>query len=116
MLNNDCIFCKIIKGEIPSIKVYEDEKIIAFKDINPVTPVHILVIPKEHITSANEINKDNSYYISYIFEKIPEITKIAGVNESGYRIICNCGEDAGQEVKHIHFHILGGIKLGLKIV
>lgn len=116
MLEENCIFCKIINGEIPSNKVYEDDEILAFKDINPVAPVHVLVIPKTHITNTNEINDKNSKYIAHIYEKIGEIAKISGVYESGYRIICNCGEDAGQEVKHLHFHIIGGKSLGLKIV
>jgi len=116
MLNDDCIFCKIIKGDIPSTKVYEDESILAFKDINPVAPVHVLIIPKDHIVSANEIDESNSKYISHIFEKIPEIADKSGVKEDGYRVITNCGENAGQEVKHIHFHLIGGVKLGLKIV
>ena len=114
MLEDDCIFCKIIRGEIPCDKVYEDDQILAFKDINPITPVHILIIPKVHIVSTNEITKENSMFISAIYEKIPEIAEIVGVKEDGYRIICNCGENGGQEVKHIHFHQLGGMKLELK--
>ncbi|MBQ8545915.1 MAG: histidine triad nucleotide-binding protein [Clostridia bacterium] len=106
----DCLFCKIIKGEIPSSKVYEDEKILAFNDINPEAKVHVLVIPKEHICCVDMVNKDNSHNVSYIFEKIPEIAKIAGIT-NGYRVITNCGEDACQSVKHLHFHILGGEKL-----
>ena len=116
MLSDDCIFCKIIKGEIPSTKVYEDENVLAFKDINPVAPVHVLIIPKDHIVSTNDINEENSKFISAIYEKIPEIAEKSGVKEEGYRIICNCGENAGQEVKHLHFHLIGGVKLGLKIV
>ena len=116
MLSDNCIFCKIIKGEIPSLKVYEDDMILAFNDINPVAPVHVLIIPKNHIENTNEINEDNSKYVAHIYEKMSEIAKNAGVEESGYRIICNCGEDAGQEVKHLHFHMIGGTKLGLKIV
>lgn len=116
MLDENCIFCKIIKGEIPSTKVFEDDKILAFKDINPVAPVHVLIIPKCHIANTNEINNGNSNYISHIYEKMGDIAKEAGVYESGYRIICNCGEDAGQEVKHLHFHLIGGKSLGLKIV
>ena len=106
----DCIFCKISNGEIPSKKAYEDEKILAFYDINPQTKIHILVIPKEHIASVDEINKENSKIVSYIFEKIPEIAKSAGIT-NGYRVITNCGEDAAQSVKHLHFHILGGEKM-----
>ena len=111
----DCVFCKIIKGEIPSTKVYEDEEILAFKDINPVTPVHILVIPKKHITSLNEIELEDQMLIGKIFTVIKKIAKDQGIAENGYRVIANCGEDGGQEVKHLHFHILGGKKLGTKI-
>lgn len=102
-----CIFCKIIAGEIPSKKAYEDNEILAFYDINPQAPVHILVIPKEHIPSVDGITADNSAIVSKIFEKIPEIAKAAGIT-NGYRIISNCGDDACQTVKHLHFHILGG--------
>lgn len=109
-----CVFCEIIAGNIPSTKVYEDDNILAFKDIAPAAPVHIIVVPKDHIESANEINTDNSKYVSAIFEKIPEIAKSQGIDS--YRIINNCGEDAGQTVKHLHFHILGGMKMGEKII
>jgi histidine triad (HIT) family protein len=106
----DCIFCKIIKGEIPSTKVYEDEKILAFKDINPMAPVHVLVIPKEHIPSCDGVTAQNSAVVAYIFENIPEIAKKCGCT-NGYRVITNCGDDAKQSVKHLHFHILGGKSL-----
>ncbi|MBO5092677.1 MAG: histidine triad nucleotide-binding protein [Clostridia bacterium] len=106
----DCLFCKIAEGQIPSNKVYEDEKILAFHDISPEAKVHVLVIPKEHIASADEVNEKNSSIVAYIFEKIPQIAKMAGA-ANGYRIITNCGEDACQSVKHLHFHILGGEKL-----
>ena len=102
----DCIFCKIIDNEIPSDKVYEDDRILAFHDIEPEAPVHILIIPKKHISSLNDIHKANSNEISYIFTKIPEIAEKLGVKESGYRIVSNCGEDALQTVDHIHFHML----------
>ena len=105
-----CLFCKIIEGEVPSNKVYEDERILAFRDINPQAPVHVLVIPKEHIESVDAITPENSAIVSYIFEKIPQIAKAAGVS-NGYRVLSNCGEDACQSVKHLHFHILGGKKL-----
>ncbi len=111
---NDCIFCKIIAGDIPSNKVYEDDKILCFKDINPQAQIHALVVPKEHIASANEINGENSGIIAYIFEKIPEIAKTLGVTD--YRIINNCGAGVGQTVMHIHFHILSGDNLGEKLV
>ena len=106
----DCIFCKIIAGEIPSAKVYEDDKILAFKDINPMAPVHVLVIPKEHIPSCDGVTSENSSYVAHIFENIPDIAKKAGCT-NGYRVITNCGEDAKQSVKHLHFHILGGKSL-----
>ena len=102
-----CIFCKIIAGEIPSQKAYEDNDILAFYDINPQAPVHILVIPKEHIPSVDAITADNSVIVSKIFEKIPKIAQAAGIT-NGYRVISNCGDDACQTVKHLHFHILGG--------
>ena len=112
----DCVFCKIVNGEIKSNKVYENDNIIAFKDLNPVAPVHVLIVPKTHIISANEITEENSEYIKKIYEAIPKIAKEVGVFEDGYRIVNNCGENGGQEVKHIHFHLIGGMKLGLKIV
>ncbi len=106
----DCIFCKIIAGEIPSNKVYEDDTMLAFRDINPMAPCHVLVIPKTHIASLDEVTAENSEIIAKIFEKIPAIAGAAGVTK-GYRLISNCGEDACQSVKHLHFHILGGKKL-----
>lgn len=105
-----CIFCKIINGDIPSKKVYEDEKILAFYDVNPQTPVHILVIPKAHLESVNAITPENASVVAHIFATIPVIAKNAGL-VNGYRVITNCGEDACQSVKHLHFHILGGTKM-----
>ena len=110
----DCLFCKIISGEIPSTKVYEDENIYAFKDINPEAPCHVLVIPKKHIASMDEVTVENSSYIAKIFEKIPEIAKLSGA-VNGYRVISNCGDDAGQSVHHLHFHVIGGCKLPLHV-
>ena len=110
----DCIFCKIIAGDIPSKKAYEDEFVYAFHDINPQAPVHILVIPKLHIASADEVNAENSAYVSKIFEVIPKIAAEAGLT-GGYRIISNCGDDACQSVKHLHFHIVGGAQLSEKM-
>lgn len=107
----DCIFCKIAAGEIPSTKVYEDDKILAFKDINPLAPVHILVIPKTHIESAAEITADNSAVVAHIFEVIAKIAKEQGIDKDGFRVVSNCGENGCQSVKHLHFHILGGKKL-----
>ena len=110
----DCLFCKIIEGVIPSKKVYEDDKCLAFYDINPQAPIHILVIPKIHIASADEVNSSNSAYVSHIFEVIPAIAKEADLS-GGYRVITNCGDDACQSVKHLHFHIVGGAQLSEKM-
>lgn len=110
----DCIFCKIVAGEIPSTKVYEDDSILAFRDINPEAPVHVLVIPKTHIGSADEITGETGDIVAHIFECIPKIAKAEGL-VNGYRIITNIGEDGGQSVHHMHFHILGGKKLPLKL-
>lgn len=107
----DCLFCKIVGGEIPSTKVYEDEALYAFRDINPQAPAHIVIVPKEHIaSSADDIKETNSAVIAKLFEAIPKIAKDAGLT-NGYRIVNNCGDDACQSVKHIHFHLLGGKKL-----
>jgi histidine triad (HIT) family protein len=106
----NCIFCAIINGDIPSKKVWEDEKCYAFHDINPQAPVHFLVVPKAHIASADEINSENGEYISHIFNVIPKIAKEVGLT-NGYRVITNVGEDGCQSVKHLHFHVLGGVKL-----
>jgi len=106
----DCIFCKIIAGEIPSKKAYEDEYILAFYDIVPAAPVHVLVIPKVHIESLNSIKPENIDYISRIMLKIPEISKDLKI-ANGYRVVTNIGDDGGQTVAHLHFHILGGHKL-----
>ncbi|MBR6649957.1 MAG: histidine triad nucleotide-binding protein [Clostridia bacterium] len=111
----DCLFCKIIAGEIPSSKVYEDDYVYAFKDINPMAPVHVLVVPKKHIACANDITAENSFEVAKIFEAIPKIASVLGLN-NGYRIISNCGPDAEQTVLHLHFHILGGEKLPGKLV
>ncbi|MGL5380829.1 histidine triad nucleotide-binding protein [Clostridium sp.] len=107
----DCIFCKIINGEIPSTKIYEDEKVIAFNDISPEAPVHFLVIPKAHIEGANDINEENSNIISHIFLVINKLVRELNIDQSGYRIINNCGRDGGQTVNHIHFHVLGNREL-----
>ena len=110
----NCLFCKIIAGDIPSTKVYEDETVLAFRDIAPQAPTHILVIPKAHIGSVAEITGDNSNVVAHIFEDIPAIAKAEGL-EGGYRVVSNCGDDAGQTVHHLHFHILGGKKLALEM-
>ena len=105
----DCVFCKIIKGEIPSEKVYEDENVLAFKDINPVAPVHVLVIPKEHVENVLEVKDEKM--ISDIFKAINKIANTLGLEKNGFRVVTNCGKDAGQEVMHLHFHILAGKKM-----
>ena len=110
----DCLFCKIVAGIIPSTKVYEDETVFAFRDINPQTPTHILVIPKTHIASVNDVTTENSAVIAHIFEVIPAIAKAENLT-GGYRVVSNCGADAGQTVHHLHFHILGGKPLALEM-
>ena len=109
-----CLFCKIIAGDIPSTKVYEDETVYAFRDINPQAPTHVLVVPKTHIKDCNGITAENSAVIAHIFEVIPQIAKAEGL-ENGYRVVSNCGADAGQPVQHLHFHILGGKTLALEM-
>ena len=110
----DCIFCMIIKGDIPSSKVYEDEYCYAFRDINPQAPVHCLVVPKEHIPSVDAVNAENSAVVGHIFTVIPKIASELGL-DGGYRVISNVGDDGCQSVKHMHFHILGGAKLSDKM-
>lgn len=107
----DCIFCKIANKEIPSKIVYEDDKILMFKDIEPAAPVHILAIPKTHISCTNDITKENGKIVAHIFEKVSELSTKLGLTK-GYRIVNNCGEYGGQTVNHLHFHILGGKQLG----
>ncbi len=109
-----CIFCKIVNGDIPSTKVYEDDSVYAFRDINPQAPTHILVIPKEHIPSVDAITAENSAVVAHIFEVIPAIAKAENLT-NGYRVVSNCGKDAGQTVEHLHFHILGGKTLTLEM-
>lgn len=110
----DCLFCKIAAGQIPSTKVYEDESILAFRDIAPQAPTHILVIPKCHIASVAEITTENAALIAHIFAIIPQIARQEGL-ETGYRVVSNCGKDAGQTVNHLHFHILGGKELTVQM-
>ncbi len=110
----DCLFCKIAAGEIPAQKVYEDGEILAFRDIAPMAPVHILVIPKAHIGSVDEITPENSNLVAHIFQVIPQIARSEKL-EKGYRVVSNCGEHAGQSVHHLHFHILGGRQLSLEM-
>ncbi len=110
----NCLFCKIVRGDIPSTKVYEDEKVLAFRDIAPMAPTHILVIPKTHIGSVAEVNAENAAVVAHIFTVIPRIAKEEGL-ENGYRVVSNCGSDAGQTVHHLHFHILGGKQLSTEM-
>lgn len=110
MADFSCLFCKIIAGDIPSSKVYEDDKVYAFRDINPQAPVHVLVVPKSHIESADAIDSSSSCEVAAVFEAIPKVAALCGLT-NGYRVITNVGEDGCQSVKHIHFHVLGGEKL-----
>ena len=107
----DCLFCKIAAGEIPSTKVYEDEYVYCFTDIEPIAPIHYLLIPKTHICCAAKITEENSNLVAKVFEAAAKIAKSEGI-ENGFRIITNCGDDAGQTVKHLHFHLLAGVKMG----
>ena len=109
---SDCLFCKIIAGDLPSTKIYEDDLIIAFNDLYPKAPVHFLVIPKIHISSCDGINTENCDVIARIFKAIPELASKANIS-GGYRVVTNCGEDGGQTVGHLHFHVLGGRKMDL---
>jgi len=111
-----CIFCKIIDGTIPSKKVYENEDIIAFEDINPAAPVHVLVVPKLHIESLEALNDGNIAVVPKIHEAIQEVTKRKNINSDGYRVIINCGKNGGQTVPHLHYHVLGGMKFTEKII
>ena len=112
---DNCLFCKIIAGDIPSTKVYEDDDVFAFRDINPQAPVHILVVPKQHICCADAVNAANSACVAKCFEAIAKIAKAEGLDR-GYRVINNCGEYGGQSVQHLHFHLVGGVKLSEKIL
>jgi len=105
---DDCIFCEIVKKQIPCEIIYEDDSVIGFKDISPQAPVHVIIIPKVHISNINDISEDESDVIGHIFIAAKKIAKDLGISETGYRIISNCGEDGGQTVQHIHFHLLGG--------
>lgn len=112
----DCVFCKLIKGDIPSKKVYEDEDILAFKDIHPAAPIHILVIPKKHIATLMQVTQEDSNLMDKILEVIQKVAKQLEIEEKGFRLIANCGPDSGQEVMHVHFHLLAGRKMGPKII
>ncbi len=114
-MENDCIFCKIIAGEIPSKKVYEDESVFAFADIHPQAKVHVLVVPKSHFASLDEMNGEQAELLKKCMVKIPHIAELLGL-KNGYRLIVNQGEDAGQTVRHLHIHILGGQNMGEKML
>ncbi|AFM01932.1 MULTISPECIES: histidine triad nucleotide-binding protein [Desulfitobacterium] len=112
---SECIFCKIINKEIPSQVVFEDEYVLAFKDINPVAPVHLLIIPKKHMESLNDIEVVDEALIGHILMVAKKLAQESGIADSGYRVVNNCGDDGGQVVKHLHFHLIGGQPLGIKI-
>jgi len=108
----DCLFCKIVEGTIPSRKVYEDDHVLAFEDIQPQAPVHLLVIPKKHIASLNDAKPEDAELLGRVALAAQRVARDAGIADSGYRVINNCGKDSGQVVFHIHFHVLGGEPLG----
>lgn len=111
-MSADCIFCKIAAGEIPAAKVYEDEQVVAFKDINPQAPVHVLVIPRKHLASVNDLHADDTALLGRLFGAVQTVARETGVAESGYRVVANAGKDSGQVVFHLHLHVLGGKTLG----
>ena len=111
---SDCLFCKIVAGEIPSTKVYEDETVLAFRDIAPQAPTHVLVIPKAHIKDASEINAENAALVAHCMEVVAKVAELEGLS-GGFRVVSNCGADAGQTVNHLHFHVLGGKKLSIEM-
>lgn len=111
MIKDDCIFCKIVAGEIPAEKLYQDEWVTVFRDINPLTPTHVLVIPNKHLASTNDLSPEDSVYAGRMLTVVPEIARQEGIAESGYRLIMNTGEHGKQEVMHMHLHLLGGRKM-----
>lgn len=112
----NCIFCKIIAREIPSTIVYEDEKVLAFNDINPVAPIHVIIVPKAHIENVNALNEKNASAVADVHLAAKKIAEKLGISDKGYRLINNCGSDAGQTVMHLHYHLIGGKVLGAKII
>lgn len=108
----DCIFCKIVNGDIPATKVYEDEDVLAFRDLNPQAPVHVLVIPRKHIATANDLQPDDAALVGKMYLAAQQIARDEGISESGYRTVINCNAEAGQTVFHIHLHLLGGRPMG----
>lgn len=111
-----CLFCQISEGKIPSEKIYENEYVLAFKDIQPVAPVHVLIIPKFHIADYNDINENNINYILEMQKAVKQVALLCGIHDLGYRVISNTGEDGGQTIHHIHFHVLGGKKLNVDLI
>ena len=109
---DECLFCKIVKGEIPSTLVYQDEQVLAFRDINPVAPTHILVIPRKHILNINDVSTDDEQLLGHMLTVVKPIAEQEGITESGYRLIINCNQHGGQEVYHLHLHLVGGRPLG----
>lgn len=112
----DCVFCRIVNRQLPSTVVYEDDKVMAFNDINPVAPIHVIIIPKEHIASVNDLTEDNASVMGDIHLAAKKIAEKLGIADRGYRLINNCGPDAGQTVFHLHYHLIAGVKLGAKII
>lgn len=111
----DCLFCKIVNREIPSEVVFEDDQVMAFKDINPVAPIHLLVVPKKHLTSLNDVQAGDELLVGHLLKVAKDLAEKFGVAESGYRVVINIGENGGQIIKHLHFHVLGGQVLGTKL-
>ena len=112
---DDCLFCKIIKGDIPSSKVYEDGLCYAFRDINPQAPVHVLVMPKKHVANLPETGENDEALLGHIQLVTAKIAADLGIDKTGFRVLTNCGEDAGQTVGHLHYHLLGGVKMADKM-
>lgn len=112
----DCIFCKIIAGEIPCTKIFESEMVLAFRDIHPVAPVHVLVVPKTHVESIQSLTEETMSLVVPLHEAIAEVARLEGIAQDGYRVISNCGEGAGQSVPHLHYHVIGGRRLGDKLL
>jgi histidine triad (HIT) family protein len=111
-----CIFCRIIGGDIPSDTIYENETVKVFKDINPVAPVHLIIVPKEHIDDINTLDETNAHVAADCMLAVKKAAEITGISDTGYRVISNCGEDAGQSVRHLHYHLIGGISMGERIL
>lgn len=111
-MSSDCIFCKIVAGQIPANKIYEDDMVLAFHDIQPQAPVHVLVIPKKHVASVNDLHANDSAMLGHIFTVVQQVANAMGIAETGYRTVTNTGKDAGQVVPHLHFHVMGGKSLG----